>query len=348
MNRVRPTATAGFVVFVVAVLVAGWVIVEALNPSVPGDQNTFTARFTDVSGLAVGNDVRELGVRVGKVQSIRLVDDDLNSGAQAEVRFSVTNTTTLHTDTRIAIRYLNLVGQRYLDLQTSGAGSASPTDTAPTVAPGTTIPADRTIGSFDITEMFNGLRPLFGTLQPEQLNELMTNLLAVVEGRGPDVGSVLAQLRQIAGVVSDRSALIATIVTQLGRVAGEIRYKSPQLNDLIARMGEAFGVLAASADKTQVSMRLAARSLGPVRQLLENLEQSYYGNYATVDHLLRTWIPGMNTATGALSRLPGLIDALDGSVHAAQHNSLTCSSGEAIPTPLTQVLLAGVPVVMCR
>ncbi|MBE7193643.1 MAG: MCE family protein, partial [Gordonia polyisoprenivorans] len=36
MNRVRPTATAGFVLFVVAMLLAGWVIVQALDPSVPG------------------------------------------------------------------------------------------------------------------------------------------------------------------------------------------------------------------------------------------------------------------------------------------------------------------------
>ncbi|MGX7698310.1 MlaD family protein [Gordonia polyisoprenivorans] len=344
MNRVRPTATAGFVLFVVAMLLAGWVTVQALDPSVPGAGQTFTARFTDVSGLTVGNDVRELGVRVGKVESISLLDDS-GDQAQAQVRFTVNTTTTVYDDTQIAIRYLNLVGQRYLDLQTPAGDATAPKHELATTA---VIPASRTIGSFDITEMFNGLRPLFGTLQPDQLNSLMNNILAVIEGRGPDVGSVLNQLRQLADVVSDRSTLIATVISQLGRVAGEIRYKSPQLNDLISRMGDAFGVLAASADKTQESMRLAARSLGPVRQLLESLDESYYGNYATVDHLLRTWVPAVNTATAALGRLPALIDALDATAYAAGQGGYQCGSGQAIPTPLTRVLLAGVPVVVCR
>lgn len=340
MNRVRPAATTGFVLFVVAMIAACWMIVQALNPSVSGDMRTYTARFTDVSGLVVGNDVRELGVRVGKVTSIELADD-LTNGGQAQVRFTVRDSSTVHDNTNVAIRYLNLIGQRYLALDTSGPGRG---ETPPTEVLG----VSRTVGSFDITEMFNGLRPLFGTLEPEQLNRLMENLLAVVEGRGPDVGSVLDQLRQLSGVVSDRSAMIATIITQLGRVAGEIRYKSPKLNDLISRTGEAFGVFAASADQTQRSMRLAARSLGPVRLLLQNLENSYYGNYAAVDRLLRKWIPGVTTAAGILAQLPALIGALDGTLRAADRDRLSCAAGEAVPNPMTQVLLAGVPVVVCR
>ncbi|MDL9938890.1 MlaD family protein [Gordonia sp. ABSL1-1] len=336
MNRVRPTATAAFAAFVVAMLIAGWVIVEALDPSVSGPQHDYTAEFTDVSGLSVGNDVRELGVRVGKVESIELTD-----GMRAQVRFSVLESSRVYGNTQIAIRYLNLVGQRYLDLVAPATPSAEAnTDQV--------IPTSRTIGSFDITEMFNGLRPLFGTLEPEQLNSLMSNMLAVIEGRGRDVGSVLTQLRDLGGVVADRSALIATVIGQLGRVAAEIRYKSPQLNDLIAKMGDAFGVLAASADKTQTSMRLAARSLGPVRALLGELEGAYYGNFATLDRLLRKWVPGVGSVTSLLGQVPALIDALDHSVRAAGTPKLTCGAGEAIPSATTKVLLAGVPVVVCR
>lgn len=342
MNRVRPAATVAFTLFVIAMIGACWVIVQALDPAVPGAQRVYTARFTDVSGLVVGNDVRELGVRVGKVESIRLVGAGDGSGTpQAEVRFSVLDSSPVHVDTQIAIRYLDLVGQRYLDLHTSGPGQAPQPESD-------VIGVARTVGSFDITEMFNGLRPLFGSLQPDQLNSLMNNILAVVEGRGQDVGSVLGQLEQLGHVVSDRSALIATIITQLGRVAAEIRYKSPELNDLIARMGDAFGVLAKTADKTQVSMRLAARSLGPVRQLLGSLEDAYYGNYADVDRLLRTWVPGINSATAVLGSLPGVIDAIDRSVQTAGQPGLTCSAGQVTPTPMTRVLLAGIPVVVCR
>lgn len=337
MNRVSPMVTAGFAAFVVAMLVAGWIVVQALSPSVTGTQREHTAMFTDVSGLVVGNDVRELGVRVGRVESIKLADN----GTEAQVSFSVRDSSPIHANTKIAIRYLNLVGQRYLDLQTDGAPHGK-------VAATEVIPVERTIGSFDVTEMFNGLRPLFSSLRPDELNSLMTNVLAVVEGRGGDVGSVLKQLQRLSTTVSDRSALIGTVLTQLGRVAGEIRYKSPKLNELIDRVATAFGVVAAQADELQRSMVKAARSLKPVRLLLEALEDSYYGNYADVDRLLRKWIPQVNSATDLLARVPGLIGALDNSLQAASRPRFTCAAGEATQTPMTRILLAGVPVVVCR
>lgn len=345
MRRIRPGVTVAFTLFVVAMIGAAVVLFEALAPPVPGEQRSYTAQFTDVSGLVVGNDVRELGVRVGKVESIDLDGDGANEGsagsALAQVRFSVTESTTMFANTQIAVRYLNLVGQRYLDLFTDGAGEgASP--------PEQPIPTDRTVPSFDVTSLFNGLRPLFKTLEPEQLNTLMQNILAVVEGRGPDLGSMLDQLTDLSRLASDRSAMIGTIIAQLGTVAEQIQYKSPQLNDLISRMGDAFGVLADGAEQTQESLRLAARSLGPVRLLLSDLEGAYYGNYAEVDRLVRKWIPGVTSATQLLGRLPGVIASLDAATANAARAEYTCTGGTAVPTPMTQVLLAGVPVVLCR
>ena len=43
---------------------------------------TYRARFTDVTGLLVGDDVRIAGVRVGQVSGIRVVDNSV-----AEVAF---------------------------------------------------------------------------------------------------------------------------------------------------------------------------------------------------------------------------------------------------------------------
>ncbi|WP_068273383.1 MlaD family protein [Aldersonia kunmingensis] len=343
MRRIRPGVTIAFTLFVVAMIAAGVVLFEALSPPVEGEQRTYTAQFTDVSGLVVGNDVRELGVRVGKVESIDLVGgsaDERSAGsALAQVHFTVTDETKVFDNTQIAVRYLNLVGQRYLDLFVDGAGAGvSP--------PEQVIPTARTVPSFDVTSLFNGLRPLFKTLEPEQLNTLMQNVLAVVEGRGPDLGSMLEQLTQVSRLASDRSALIGMIIAQLGTVAEQIQYKSPQLNDLISRMGDAFGVLANGAEDTQESLRLASRSLGPVRLLLSSLEDTYYGNYAEVDRLVRKWVPGINSATQLLGRLPGIVASLDATT--AVRGQLVCSEGQALPTPMTQVLLAGVPVVLCR
>ena len=72
---------------------------------------TYRARFTDVAGVLVGDDVRIAGVKVGEVSGIRLVDKD-----KAELSFTVDDSIALATTTRAKIRYRNLVGQRYLAL----------------------------------------------------------------------------------------------------------------------------------------------------------------------------------------------------------------------------------------
>lgn len=47
--------------------------VNAMRSPVVGSTRTYTAEFSDVSGLGVNADVRTRGVRVGKVESIDLV-----------------------------------------------------------------------------------------------------------------------------------------------------------------------------------------------------------------------------------------------------------------------------------
>ena len=72
---------------------------------------TYRARFTDVTGLLAGDDVRIAGVRVGRVDDIRLVD-----GTPPRSSSPSTPTVPLATTSSAKIRYRNLVGQRYLAL----------------------------------------------------------------------------------------------------------------------------------------------------------------------------------------------------------------------------------------
>ncbi|GAA2052624.1 MCE family protein [Williamsia deligens] len=325
----------GLALFVVAMVAAGWVVVGALSPSVTGAQRTVTAEFSDASGLSAGNDVREIGVRVGKVEKVALHD------GVARVTFSLARSVPLFDNSTVAIRYLNLVGERYLDVSTDGPAGTRSTGDA-------TIPQSRTIPSFDITALFNGLRPVFRILDPAQINEFVGNVLAVVQGRGPDLGSILDRLNEITRFAADRSETIAAFVTGLGSVAKEIQYKSPRLNELISRTGDALGALADNIDGTEKSLTLAARALKPLRLVLQSLNGVYFGNYADVDRLLRKYIPLTNTASDILAGVPGVLDSLVASTSAARAASLTCARGQSIPGPLTTVLLAGAPVVICR
>ncbi len=75
--------------------------------------NSYTAEFINVSGLREGQFVRASGVEIGKVKSIELADN----GHRAEVKFDVDRSVPLYQSTTAQIRYLDLIGNRYLELK---------------------------------------------------------------------------------------------------------------------------------------------------------------------------------------------------------------------------------------
>lgn len=97
--------------FAVVMIVVLSVVFTAIKRPVAGDTETHQALFTDANGLKVGDDVRQFGVQVGKVDTISL------DGALARVRLSLKTDAPIFDNSKLAIRYQNLTGQRYIDLQ---------------------------------------------------------------------------------------------------------------------------------------------------------------------------------------------------------------------------------------
>ncbi len=104
--------------------------------------------FTDVSRLKPGDTVRVAGIRVGTVNGVSLREDK-----KVVVTFDADRTVALTTGTRAMVRYLNLVGDRYLEL-TEGSGSTK------ILSAGSQIPVDRTAGALDLDLLLGGLKPV--------------------------------------------------------------------------------------------------------------------------------------------------------------------------------------------
>src|SRR5690242_9410137 len=116
------------------------------------DEMTYRAMFTDVSGLKQDQFVRIAGVEVGQVKKITLQPNSL-----VMVEFSADNSVTLTQGTRVAIRWADVFGGRYLSLE-DGAGGLK------RLNPGETIPTDRTLPALELDSLIGGFRPLFRAL----------------------------------------------------------------------------------------------------------------------------------------------------------------------------------------
>ncbi|TQL68438.1 phospholipid/cholesterol/gamma-HCH transport system substrate-binding protein [Nocardioides albertanoniae] len=216
-----------------------------------GDRVLYRAEFSTASGLGEGDDVRVAGITVGEVLSV-----DIEGGDHAMVSFRIDKTVPLTSASGAQVRYLNLVGDRYLALtqdasskepgpgETTGATSASSVSDSEDVAPseatplrkGQAIAMSNTTPALDLTELFNGFQPLFQALQPKDVNKLSLNLIRVLQGEGGTIASLLSETASLTSALAERDQLIGDVITNLSKTLSTVNAHHAELADLIKQL----------------------------------------------------------------------------------------------------------------
>ncbi|WP_320777867.1 MlaD family protein [Streptomyces sp. CRN 30] len=188
---------------------------------------TYKALFTDVTGLVDGDSVRISGVKVGEVTDVRVVQR-----RTAQVTFTVREDRRLPRSATAAVKYLNMVGQRYVALE-RGSG-----DLAGTLAAGGTIPLDRTTPALDLTLLFNGFKPLFEGLSPQDVNELAGSIVQVLQGEGATVDSLIRHVGSLSRTVAAKDEVIGQVVDNLTTVLDTLNDREAHFDDLVVTLRE--------------------------------------------------------------------------------------------------------------
>jgi len=178
-----------------------------------------------ISNTNPGDDVRIHGVRVGQVDDMSIVDGHL-----ALVRFSVDRDKALPSDVTATIKYRNMVGQRYIALERGEKLSA---DMLPADAE---IPLARTRPALDLTDLFNGFKPLFQALSPKDVNQLSGEIVQVLQGEGGTVDSLLAHTGSLTTTLADRDQVIGSVIDNLNSVLGNINGQGDALSTLVGTL----------------------------------------------------------------------------------------------------------------
>jgi phospholipid/cholesterol/gamma-HCH transport system substrate-binding protein len=207
----------------------------------------YHAVFTDVTGLIVGDDVDIAGVRVGQVTQIRVVDRNL-----ALVDFTVQSGHPLPSSVTATIKYLNIVGGRYIDLQ-QGAGPVGQT-----LPPGSTIPLGQTTPALDLTALFNGFQPLFQALSPNDVNRLASEIVQVLQGEGGTVTSLVANIGSLTTTLAAKDKVIGQVITNLNSVLQTVNSRGNALASLITTLQQLVSGLA--ADRQPIGSAISAIS----------------------------------------------------------------------------------------
>lgn len=308
------------------------IIFSAIKNPVHGDTRSYSAEFTDVSGLHVNGDIRTKGVRVGKISAIDLTRK--NGASIAEVTFSLEAPYRLLDNTVLAVKYQNLTGIRYVDLE-------EPEHPGRPVGH---LGTDRTRPSFDITQLFNGLQPVLSTMSTDEINTFMQNAITLLQGDGSGLAPMLDSVQKLADLAHDREQVISALVTNLSRISDSMGGKSPQVMEFMKSLSFPIAKAMTVLNEFPKTAKFGPEFLTPVHQLITELG---FSRDVDVDKLLTQAFASLPQAADALRLLPVAFAGLQLPQTSAAPAAMNCSHGVAqLPTEV-KVLLNGSEVVVC-
>ena len=320
----------------VAVAVVLFILLSnTLTNPVAINTRTYTAEFTDASGLHPDGDVRVRGVRVGKVESVDLARHDGQNVAQ--VKFTLDQQYGILAISRLAIKFQALTGVRYLDVTNAAEGY-----TAADLV--TQVPTSMTQPSFDVTALFNGLQPVLATLSPEEINTFTANAASFLTGDGSGLAPLLDSLRRLTEFVSDRQQVVATLMSNLSQVADAIESKSKQFIHIIDLINQPVDGALTILDEFRKDLLFGKDFFDPVVRLLNNAGLKPGIN---IDEALDRAFSNLDNFFDAFKLVP----VMNENIQPPGENNDTvepCSRGRFQLPETMDVLLNGQRVVLCN
>lgn len=325
----------GLAAVLALILVAGFIV--ALRNSAGIGRTHLVAYFDNSNGIFVGDEVRIVGVPVGKIDKIE------PQPLQVKISFWLDDHIKVPADAKAVILSPTLVTSRAIQLTpayTSG----------PVMADNTVIGRDRTAVPVEFDDFREQLEKLNDALQPTQpggvspLGALVNTTAANLRGQGSTIRDALIKLSQAISALGDHSDDLFTTLKNLSILVSALHGSSDllgQLNQNLAtvtnlvandpnEVGDAVHELSALAGEltgfvndNRESLGITADKLASVSQALHDsipdIKDILHVSPNTFQNFINTYQPAQGTLTGALSvnNFQNPISFLCGAIQAA-------------------------------
>jgi phospholipid/cholesterol/gamma-HCH transport system substrate-binding protein len=163
---------------------------------------TYHAELSDASGLRTGSEVQVAGVRVGRVNKLRI------GKTKVIADFDVSGAT-LGRSTRASVEVKSLLGEKFLNIKPEGSG---------TMAAGATIPMSRTDVTFDIVGTLGELTTQTEETNKANLTKALNSLAEVVDSAAPEVRSSFSGPSRLSTTIASRDEEIEKLLRRSSNV----------------------------------------------------------------------------------------------------------------------------------
>ncbi|MQA05403.1 MAG: MCE family protein [Streptosporangiales bacterium] len=291
-------ALVKLVAFAVVTVLATALLATTISNASFTAAKEYSAVFSDVTGVLEGDDVRIAGVRVGEVQDVEVHDK-----TKAKVTFTVAEQRRLPESTQVAIRWRNLIGQRYLALS-EGAGSNA------TLAEGGTIPISQTAPALDLDLLFNGFKPLFQALDGKQVNKLAGEIVQTLQGEAGSINSLLSHTASLTNHLADRDKLIGDLIDNLNAVLTNLHKHNNQLNGLLIQLQRFISGLSGDRNAILGSLSSINTLTAKTGGLVKDIRPSVREDVKQLGKVSKTLDANQKTLDKTLEELPIRADRL--------------------------------------
>ncbi|MCX2934360.1 MlaD family protein [Mycobacterium sp. CVI_P3] len=255
----------------------------------------YTAEFSNASGLRDGQFVRAGGVEVGKVSDIKLTDN----GDRVLVTLNVDRTLPLYQSTTAQIRYQDLIGNRYVNLE-RGTGEGADR----VLPPGGFIPMSRTQPALDLDALIGGFKPLFKALDPQKVNTIASSLVTVFQGQGGTINDILDQTAQLTSALADRDQAIGEVITNLNTVLDTTVKHEKDFDQTVNNFEILITGLKNRADPLAQSTADISSAAGTLSDLLADDRPQLKDTIAKLETIQQPLADGQDRLDDLLTKLP--------------------------------------------
>ncbi|MUL67393.1 mammalian cell entry protein [Mycobacterium sp. CBMA 234] len=275
--------------------------------------NEYYAIFNNTSGLKADQFVRAFGVEVGKVTDVELIP-----GGKVRVHFNVDKSVPLFQQTSAHIRYLDLLGNRFLDLDRGDSNQILP--------PGGTIPVERTEPALDLDALVGGFRPLFRSLDPQKVNTIASSIVTIFQGEGGTINNILDQTAQFTSTVGEQDQAIGEVIKNLNTVLGTTVKHQKQFDDTIKNFEALVTGLKNRADPIADSVANISNAAGSLGDLLGDNRPLLHDTLGYTETTLQSLVDQKEQLNDTLQKVPQALKILgrSGGVYGDFFNFYVC------------------------
>jgi len=228
-----------------------------------GGHRTVTAHFANAISIYPGTDVTIMGVRVGKVTSVR------TEGSTVAVEMEYDDRYHLPADVKAALVTPTLVADRYVQLVPAYTGGAAMRNRGD-------IPVDRSVTPVEMDQIYASLTDLTDALGPDGANKngalggVLADAAKALQGNGKTGNEMIKNLSAAARTLGANSEDLFATVEGLATISETLKKNDSTVSDFLTHLSTVSTQLSGESDDLQQALSAIANAVEVTRGFVKD------------------------------------------------------------------------------